>query len=69
MTTTSPDNETDVETLIRTYIQETGMARLTQTTDGQPAVLFLDEDELVPLADLAYSDELGFYRKSLFEKK
>lgn len=55
----------DIRILVEQYIRETGQARLTEL-DGTPAVEFLDEGEVIPLADLAYSSELGFYRKSLF---
>lgn len=51
--------------LVEQYIRETRQARLTEM-DGEPAVEFLDEGEIIPLADLAYSSELGFYRRSLF---
>lgn len=54
-----------IRELVEQYIRETGQARLTEL-DGQPAVEFLDEGEVIPLADLAYSSELGFYRRSQF---
>lgn len=54
-----------IRELVERYIRETGQARLTEL-DGEPAVEFLDEGEVIPLSDLAYSSELGFYRRSLF---
>lgn len=34
--------------------------------DGEAGVLFLDENEFIPFADLNYSRELGYFRISLF---
>lgn len=55
----------NIRDLVEQYIRDTGLARWT-TANGAPAVEFLDEGEVIPLADLAYSSELGFYRRSLF---
>lgn len=55
----------NIRDMVEQYIRETGQARLAEL-DGQAVVEFLDEGEVIPLSDLAYSSELGFYRKSLF---
>lgn len=55
----------NIRELIEQYIRETGQARLTEL-GGEPAVEFLDEHQIILLSDLAYSSDLGFYRKSRF---
>lgn len=54
-----------IESMIIDYIKDTGLAEITEQA-GQRGVLFLDENEFIPFADLGYSRRLGFYQKSLF---
>lgn len=50
---------------IREYEAETGLAGRT-VQNGRAGVLFLDEDEFIPFADLGLNHDLGFYRLSQF---
>lgn len=56
------DNVTDHVTR---YIHQTDGAHY-DVQNGQSGVVFHDEGEFIPLADLALSEELGFFRRSLF---
>lgn len=51
---------------ISKYIQETGLARL-ETRDGVRGVLFLDENQFIPWADLGLSRIYGFFQKSVLQ--
>ena len=44
---------------------QSGNARL-EYRQGKQGVLFLDEQQFIPLDDLAYSSDLGLYQKSKF---
>lgn len=57
-----PDMITDH---ITKYIYATGNAHYA-VQDNTPGVVFHDEGEFIPLQDLAYSERLGFFRRSLF---
>ena len=48
------------------YIYETPGAARFDVQSGRAGVVFTDEGEFIPLADLAYSRELGFYQISQF---
>lgn len=48
------------------YIYETPGAAHFDVQSGRAGVVFTDEGEFIPLADLAYNSELGFYQISLF---
>lgn len=56
------DNITDHVTR---YIHQTEGAHYA-VQNGQSGVVFHDEGEFIPLADLALSTDLGFFRRSLF---
>lgn len=51
--------------LIDEFIRDTGEARL-ETRNGRAGVIFLDEMQWIPLADLGYNELLGFYQISQF---
>lgn len=50
-------------TNIRQHVSECEVAVRTQDS-GVPGVLFQDENEFIPFADLGYNGELGYYRLS-----
>lgn len=47
------------------YIHQTNGAHY-DVQDGVSGVVFHDEGEFIPLSDLAYSERLGFFKRSLF---
>lgn len=57
---TEPINE-----VVTRYIYETKAAHYA-VQDGVAGVVFHDEGEFMPLVDLAYSQRLGFFRRSRF---
>lgn len=55
-------NKLYIQQLISEYAQETGLARV--ETRGVGGVLFLDEMEFIPWADLGFNSTYGFFRLS-----
>lgn len=56
----------NIRDLVLQYINDTPGAARFDVQAGRAGVTFLDENEFIPLADLAYSSEIGFYRLSQF---
>ena len=59
---------TRVEQLFREWGEETGLGEVI-VSDGEKVAVFYDEDpveERIPISDLGYNSELGFFRKSQF---
>lgn len=54
----------NIRNLILNYINETPDAARFDVRGGVAGVVFTDEDEFIPLADLAYNSQIGFYRLS-----
>lgn len=54
-----------VDTMIDEYIRDTGTAKRVYQ-GGRAGVIFLDEGEFIPLTDLGYNTNIGFYRISRF---
>ena len=54
-----------IEQMVTATIRDTGEAEITGQ-EGQRGVLFFDEGEFIPFADLGYNSRLGFYRLSQF---
>lgn len=54
-----------IQEMIQDYIRDTGQAHL-EHRNGYHGVVFHDEDEFIPLADLGYNQQIGFYRLSRF---
>lgn len=54
-----------IEQMLDEYIQESRMGRY-ETKNGRKGIVFLDENQWIPIDDLGYSRELGFYQLSLF---
>ena len=50
---------------VQEFIKEGGQARI-ETRDGVEGVLFLDEMYFIPLENLGYNSELGFFNTSIF---
>ena len=54
-----------IERMVEKFVRDGGPGRL-GIRDGQPGVVFTDEDEFISFADLGYNGSLGFFRKSSF---
>ncbi len=55
-----------IEDLARQYCEEDPQLGRIIERDGQPGILFLDENEFIPFSDLGYNSEIGFFSKSRF---
>jgi len=61
-----PREQLLIASVIQQYIEESGQAHWITRDNGEIGVVFHDENEFIPLADLGVSKQLGFYRLSLF---
>jgi hypothetical protein len=52
-----------INEMVDEYVRDSGLARR-EMRDGQAGVMFFDEMEWMPLTDLGYNKDFGFYRIS-----
>lgn len=55
-----------IEVMIRKFVFEGGQACVIVENGDQAGVMFLDDMEFIPFADLGYNQQLGFYQLSAF---
>lgn len=55
----------NIRDMIEQYVRDTGQAHI-EIRAGLAGVIFHDESEFIPFADLGYDRQLGFYRLSDF---
>jgi hypothetical protein len=52
--------------MIQEYVTEDPRFGHIEERNGEMGIVFHDENEFIPLADLGYNSQLGFYRLNLF---
>lgn len=59
------EEKDNIRLAIQRFIAEDPQAARFELRDGRPGVFFTDDQVFIPLADLGYNSELGFYALSL----
>lgn len=61
-----PRDQILISSVIQAFITDTGGEAHWENRSGEWGIVFHDENEFIPLSDLAVNKRLGFYKISLF---